>query len=373
MAVSTELMYANINELCLDPRNPRLGREYRESEKAKSQDRVLDAMSDWTLDELAVSYLESGGFWTQEALLVVNENLYGEDNLVVVEGNRRLAALKYLKMAYDEEKVPSKWNRIAGSSAPPPALFDKIPYLLADQRKDIESYLGFRHVTGIKEWKPKEKADFIAKLIDEDSLTYEQVMRKIGSKTPTVRQNYISHRLLLQIEDSVEDFPLEYVEERFSVMYLSLRTKGVQQYLHIDIQAEPGTAKQPVPKNHIYALKNFAMWLFGDKTNPPLFTDSRQVDNFGRILESEEAVDYLENTDRPNFELAYRRAGGDEKEIARQIRSASDDIELALSRVHLHKSSSEVQESVRRFGQHAYQLLSTFPTIRSEIEASFGQ
>ena len=31
-------------------------------------------MSDWVLDELAISYLESG-FWTHEALLVVKEAL----------------------------------------------------------------------------------------------------------------------------------------------------------------------------------------------------------------------------------------------------------------------------------------------------------
>ena len=40
-------------------------------------------------------------------------------------------------------------------------------------------------------------------------MTYQEVMRKIGSKTPTVRQNYISYRLLLQMEDSLENFSPE--------------------------------------------------------------------------------------------------------------------------------------------------------------------
>ena len=66
-------------------------------------------MRNWVLEELAISYLESG-FWTHEALLVVKETLYGQPHLVVVEGNRRLAALKYLHAAYHEEEVPQKWK-----------------------------------------------------------------------------------------------------------------------------------------------------------------------------------------------------------------------------------------------------------------------
>ena len=49
-------------------------------------------MRNWVLDELAGSYLENG-FWQHEALLVVKEELCGKERLVVVEGNRRLAAL----------------------------------------------------------------------------------------------------------------------------------------------------------------------------------------------------------------------------------------------------------------------------------------
>src|ERR1035438_4610185 len=37
-------------------------------------------------------------------------------------------------------------------------------------------------------------------LVGMDKMTYDQVMRQIGSKTPAVRQNYITYRLLLQME-----------------------------------------------------------------------------------------------------------------------------------------------------------------------------
>jgi hypothetical protein len=159
-------------------------------------------MRDWELEELAVSFIESG-FWPQEALLVVEEKLYGESKArhVVVEGNRRLAALTYLQAAIKGNPATEKWREIAKQKKVPADLFEKAPYLIADTRKEISAYLGFRHVSGIKEWDPPEKAAFIAKMIDEEKLTYEQVMRRIGSKTEPVRRNYISYRIFLQMKE----------------------------------------------------------------------------------------------------------------------------------------------------------------------------
>lgn len=364
MAISNEICYAKIDDLFLDPMNPRLGRENKGPKV--TQEEVLDLMKDWTLEELAVSFLESG-FWVQEALIVVDEKLYGKKSLVVIEGNRRLAALMSLQEAIQGKPFSRKWDDIANIKAPPPGLFERIPYIQADTRKDIEAFLGFRHVTGIKEWHPAEKAEYIAKLIEESGLSYEEVMRKIGSKTAAVRQHYISYRLLLQMQDQ-EDISIEQVEDKFSVLYLSLRTEGVRKYLDIDIKAEPATAKQPVPPNHLKELANFALWLFGDKTRPPLFTDSRSVDKFGKILESSEAVAYLERTDRPNFEIAFRTAGGDEPELVNLIERAADNVELALTRVHRHKDSEKLQLAVDRLGADALQLLRVFPQIREKLK-----
>lgn len=369
MGISTELQYATLDDLYLDPKNPRLGRHY--ANPNSSQEDLLDVISDWTLDELAISYLESGGFWTYEALLVVEEELCGEERLVVVEGNRRLAALMYLQQAVNKEKVPKKWYSIVEnpdiSAGFFEKLFNKIPYIQADSRQDIETFLGFRHVTGIKQWNPEEKAQYIAHLIEKRSMTYEQVMRKIGSKTSTVREHYISYQLLLQIESEVPGFSPKYSEGRFSVMYLTLKKSGVQDYLQIDIMAGPETAKKPVPDHHLKNLANFALWLFGNDKQPYLFQDSRQADNFNTILKSPEARRYLENNKNPNFDYAFQLAGGDEQEILRLINEAADSIALSLSYVHRHKDSPEIQHAVKDLAVDFKELLNRFPEIYTEF------
>lgn len=358
----TKIEYLPVDQLYLDPTNPRLGRNVAASDL--SQEKVIDAMKDWTLDELAVSFLESG-FWPQEALIVVKENLYGKMRHVVVEGNRRLAALKLLQQAIKGEIESRKWTEIIDGKKLADNFFNSIPFIEVSDRKAVSAYLGFRHVTGIKEWNPAEKAQYISKLIDE-GLSYDEVRRKIGSKMPTVRQNYIAYKLLRQMEQQ-EGIAISKVEEKFSVLYLSLRTRGAQQYLNVDIQATPNQAAVPVPKEHTDNLVKFALWLFGNEKQPPLFTDSRYVDQFGKILENEEAVEYLERTDDPRWEVAYRKAGVGEQDLIEFVEKASDNIQQALSEVHLFKKSEKVHRAVKRLGKDAAALLAAFPEIRNEV------
>src|SRR6266576_878216 len=219
MAIDTDIRYSPVAELLLDSKNPRLGRQ--NTTKDLSQDQVLELMKDWALEELAISFLESG-FWPQEAVIVVREKVGQGPRLVVVEGNRRLAALKLLFSAREGRVVSKGWAELAASGTPAQfARLETVPYLIAESRTDVDTYLGFRHVTGIKQWNPAEKAEYIAHLVDQ-GMTYRDVMRRIGSKTPTVRQNYVTYRVLLHMEDD-DRIAVEKVEEKFSVLYLAMR------------------------------------------------------------------------------------------------------------------------------------------------------
>lgn len=364
MSIGTRIEYSDLDSLYLDPDNPRLGRDFTHQEKKQSA--ILEEMKDWALEELAVSFMESG-FWPHEAVLAMEQTLYGKKRLVVIEGNRRIAALKLLQDARDGRPVSKKWGEIAKSGPIPPNLFDQIPFIRIDSRADADAFLGFRHVTGIKEWKPAEKAEFIAHLIEDKRLSYDEVMRMIGSKTATVRQNYISYRLLLQMKGA-EEIAADKVEERFSVLYLSLRSSGVRRYLDIDIMASPKAAKLPVPKSRLDALARFALWLFGSEDVDPIISDSRQVDKFGVALGNDKAVAYLERTEKPSLQVAFRLAGGDEEEVIESVEKAADLVESALSRAHAYKASTKLQAAVERLAIDVDQLTKVFPKIVQKIK-----
>jgi hypothetical protein len=107
--------------------------------------------------------------------------------------------------------------------------------------------------------------------------------------------------------------------------------------------------------------------LFGTSELLPIVTDTRQVADFGVILQSQEAVQYLESTPDPKFDVAFRIAGGDEEETVRYVMEAAHNLELALMRAHAFKSSGELQKAVRRLGSDAIQLLRLFPAISAEL------
>src|SRR5688572_9572129 len=86
-----ELGIKNIDELFLDPENPRLPEELH----GASQDRLLKYLWDTAvLEELGRSFANNG-FFAHEPLIVVKDKKK-KNHYTVVEGNRRLAALMIL-------------------------------------------------------------------------------------------------------------------------------------------------------------------------------------------------------------------------------------------------------------------------------------
>jgi hypothetical protein len=92
------------------------------------------------------------------------------------------------------------------------------------------------------------------------------------------------------------------------------------------------------------------------------------VDDFGQILESKRAVEYLERSENPNFETAFQLAGGDEPEVIRLIDRAADRLEAALSRAHLYAKSKAVRTAAGRLGRDSLQLISLFPNLLEELQ-----
>lgn len=371
MAKMPSIQLANIDELYLDSKNPRLGRH--DIDKGLDQEELLVLMADWSIEELAVSFLESG-FWPQEALIAVREKppTGATPVLVVIEGNRRLAALKMLQRARAGHESSSKWKDFINSATPEQLdQLTAIPYIEMPERRSVQAYLGFRHVTGIKEWSPAEKAQFIAHLIQDEGLDFDQVRRRIGSKAPTVRQHFVAYRLLLQMEDETSNIDLSRVEDRFSVLYRSVRTAGIQRYLSLDLNSIPPKPVNPVPSDRLEQLVKLTSWLFGTSKQSPVLRDSRDLDDFGKVLESETGIAYLERTTHPNLESAKRAAGVSQSEVAEDVELAASKLEEALAVVHQFKSdpAPRLESAVRRVGRDALQLLSIFPDIEAELNA----
>src|SRR5262245_24532995 len=93
-----EIVPRPVADLRLDPENPRLALETGATQLA-----ILKAMyANEALDELALSFARNGYFW-EEPLVIVPAS--ERSKFVVVEGNRRLAALKLLLNSQLRERI----------------------------------------------------------------------------------------------------------------------------------------------------------------------------------------------------------------------------------------------------------------------------
>lgn len=346
MAIGKELVYLPADSLKLDPQNPRLGRDKRRA--GLDQEDLLVEMASWTLEELVDSFSQSGGFWTQDALIAVEEYEDGNPTgaYVVIEGNRRLASIKLLQGALNGKIKPPRWLAERIESFNPPLddeLFTKLPVLIADEREDVLAYLGFRHVTGIKQWRPAEKAEFITSLVDDQKMTYREVARQIGSRSDTIRQNYTAFKILLQMEE-MENFDWSEVEERFSLLFLSIRSEGTREFLGVELKGDAPKFDKPIPDDRTENAESYVTWLFGTKEKRPLVGESRNVDRFGEILGEPRAVDYLKNNPKPDFETAYSLTASADL-VVDPLNEAARHIRLALSELGDRGEEGAVQEA----------------------------
>ncbi|XQF94092.1 hypothetical protein ACOBV9_22420 (plasmid) [Pseudoalteromonas espejiana] len=85
------------------------------------------------------------GFFIGEALLVVKE----DGKYVVIEGNRRLTSCLLLSNPDLADSQNKKIEKVLNETDERP---DEIPCIIFNNRDEINRYLGYRHVTGVKSW-----------------------------------------------------------------------------------------------------------------------------------------------------------------------------------------------------------------------------
>src|SRR5436190_8300246 len=129
-------------ELQFDPSNPRLGGAGKASTQEKLQ-QLLEGPPHLAL-QLVTSLLENG-FIPYEPLIVRAK----DGKLLVIEGNRRLAAVKHI-IADEKKYTEDQRNQL--SSLPVLVFPEDSP------DEAVRNYLAVHHLFGFREWPPMSKA-----------------------------------------------------------------------------------------------------------------------------------------------------------------------------------------------------------------------
>jgi hypothetical protein len=338
----------DVNQLDLDPLNPRLPEEVQKSSQAKILTYLYE---NDVLEELIDSYL-SNGYFAVEPMLVLP---LGEDGRrIVVEGNRRLGALMILL-----QLPPAGEADISRTQEypPPREVLDSLTYIPAVEvasREELSDYLGFRHISGLKVWAPEAKARWLylqveaAKAAGSTDPFYE-VGRRVGSNSRGVRSAYNAYNILRRGREIVpRESDVEFVmKERFGVWTRLLGTANVQGYIGmtkspITYEEAQEQVEQIDPEKFAEVISDLVPPSAKDKA---VLEDSRDATDYSTVLGNERAHETL-RTYR-NLRLAKEVAElGDIKNRLRSLVASIESLTLDVGKYKITQIDADVAGEV---------------------------
>lgn len=308
------------NEINFDPENPRF---YRLNNAHSVQAVIEEMLDDESVQDLMLS-IGQKGYFEGEPLLVTQEN----GHYTVIEGNRRLAAVKLLN---GEVLPPSR--RKAGVNniqlevvVPPPT---ELPCLLYENRRDVLRYLGYRHITGIKEWDSLSKAKYLAQLREEfyDNLEQQEQMRSlakdIGSRRDYVAQLLTALALYIKAENSkFFGLPINAKDVEFSYITTALGYTNISSWLGLEGKTDISMSGL-VEDN----LKRAFSWMFAkDQKGQTILGESRNLATMAAVVANQDAIAVLDDTGR--LSDAYLYTDGPQAALENAIEQASKQVSI---------------------------------------------
>lgn len=250
----------SVDQLVLDPRNPRLV-EFTVGAHPKDFDLLKALYQQMAVEEVAMS-IAYNGYFEHEPLIIEARK---DGKYTVIEGNRRLAAVKLLLSADLRKKLKAtdlpKIDEIDRGRRKEIA---RLPAVVST-RKDMWRYLGFKHVNGPATWGAYAKAQYIAEVHNDYGVSLTDIALQIGDYSKVVERQYRGLMVIQQAEnEQVFDRKRIYKKQfYFNYIYTALDNANFRRFLGIG--SKQRTQRQPVPKSKIKALGDLCLWLYGNK------------------------------------------------------------------------------------------------------------
>ena len=283
MSTKESPRWMKVSDLVFDLRNPRLS-EHDLGPNSSETDIIRVLWDEMDVRELVLS-IEASGYFAHEPIIVTREN--GKN--VVIEGNRRLAAVKLL---LDTELVETLNLNVPAITKEAKEALKELPIII-DTRKNAWRYLGFKHVNGPAKWSSYAKSRYIADVHRDYGISLEDIARQIGDTHRTVQRLY---RGLMVIEQA-EQMKVFTREDRynrhfsFSHLYIGIGYDGIASF--IGLRSETEEVDEPVPLEKRDELRDLCNWLYGSKREnirPVIRSQNPDLRRLDAVVANREAV-----------------------------------------------------------------------------------
>ncbi|MBB5879673.1 hypothetical protein GGR74_000821 [Xanthomonas arboricola] len=277
----------NIDDIYLDPNNPRFWVEVTRStikdgrvKEVSVQKRTVQEIDKHGIDDLYNSILRNG-FLLMDRIVV--RALKGDPGkYVVVEGNRRFRSLSKLRADIRGENVreadvPSEdlASLLKNTNNLEVLVYE------GDQTEDISwMFQGIRHISGIRDWEPAQRAKLVADQIDTHGKTLTSAGQHFGLSAIAAGRLYRTHRALSQMARD-EEFASKVRNDYFSLFEEAYRNTTIRGWL--------GWSEQENNFKNTDNLKRFYSWITPDEENQSRrrVHDPKQLKDVAYLIENE--------------------------------------------------------------------------------------
>ena len=323
--VTPNKIFPEVKYLDFDPENPRF---YDTFGAADGDARAIKRMvEEENLEEL-VGSIGNQGFFAGEPLLVA-PNPDAPGRFIVIEGNRRLAALRVLNGLIPPEQLSRSLIELVAMAQHKP---EKVDCFEFPQRRDVLKYLGFRHISGPRRWEPLSKARYLADLIKNfyQGKSQDEQLRAVAKDIGS-RRDYVAQLLTtLNLYDRAKNkdfYGLQRVREEdinFSLLSTALSYNNILAYL--DLPSREAVEVDGVNDAH---AKELFSWMFAqNERGETVLGESRKLKTLAAVLGSERATIELRN--EGNLEHAYRFSEGPGEAFNTMLATVESNLDYCL-------------------------------------------
>jgi hypothetical protein len=320
----------SLKNLYLDPNNYRLIHEKEQIEV--SEDKIKDkTVAQRTLRLISgdrnqniqdlIDSFKSNGYLPVDQIQVRE---LSDGGYVVVEGNRRIAALKYLENEFEQRSI--ELGRLD------PAIFTKIPVVLytdADEMHHL-TLMALKHISGNKKWGEWNQAKLLEKMHTIYQLGEDEICSRIGISKIELRRSLRALSLVQQYAES--DYGDQFDEAKFPIFREAARNSALKNWLAWDESTFKVTHEtnadvffslmslEPLEEEDDSGQVNF-----NDKYLEPAITKRDDIRTLGQIIGDERALKNL--IAHRDLNAAYRASDlvfKERQELA--IKSVTSDI-----------------------------------------------
>ena len=328
----SSIVRVQVDWLVLDRRNPRLTTI---TDGASDEEIITQLFNSEHLAELIQS-IAANGYLDIEPLIVLEEN----GALVVLEGNRRLAALRLFRepdlavRISDQQRV-----RITLPDIPDHlrSTLEHVSVYRVAAREDARSFIGFKHINGAAKWESYAKAKFAADWYRRGGIDLSDIASCIGDRHDTVKRMVNAIYVLEQAQSTGKFAIDDRVNPRFnfSHLYTALSRAPYMEFLGLDrTWSRYDPSPDPVPNNKLDRLAEVLRWIYGSKEDglqPVVISQNPHIKELGEVLSNTEALIVLQATGsldeaHSSTKPADRKFSEALLRARREIRNASDNL-----------------------------------------------